>query len=57
MEDDEDIFMAIVQSLIVSSVTEGLKKQRLDPQTSSEDDEDNEDEIMHNIVPCNRFYM
>jgi hypothetical protein len=55
MEDDEDIFMAILQPLIISSVNESLKKQRLDPQTSSEDDEDIEDEVMHDIVPRNRF--
>ncbi len=56
MEDNEDIFMAIFQSLIVSSISEGLKKQRLDPQISSEDNEDNEDEVMYDIMPHNHFY-
>ncbi len=55
MEDDEDIFKNILEPLIVLSVGETLKKQRLDSKSSTDDDEDVEDVAMLDVVPRNRF--
>ena len=54
MEADQMIFKAILEPLIVDSVSEVFKKQRLDAQGASENlvDEENAESV---IVPRNRF--
>ena len=48
------IFKAILDPLIVTSVFEVIKKQRLDAQEASESLED--EEIVDTVIaPCNRF--
>ena len=55
MEADQMIFKAILEPLIVDSVTEVFKKQCLDAQEASQNlvDEDFADTV---IVAYNRFY-
>lgn len=58
LEDDGEIFNAILQPLSVQAVSEGLKKQRIHGAQSVGDDDDeieDEDEPMIDIVPRNRF--
>jgi hypothetical protein len=42
MEGDKEIFKAILEPLIVDTVTEGFKKQRLDGDDAPDDVEDEE---------------
>ena len=54
MEADQMIFKAILDPLIVTSVSEMIKKQRLDAQEASESLED--EEIADTVIaPRNRF--
>jgi hypothetical protein len=54
MEGDKEIFKAIMEPLIVDTVTEGFKKQQLDGDDAADDVEDEElpDPI---ITPLNRY--
>jgi predicted amino acid-binding ACT domain protein len=54
MEADQMIFKAILEPLIVDSITEVFKKQRLNAQEASQNlmDEEFADTV---IVACNRF--
>jgi hypothetical protein len=55
MERDKKIFKAILEPLIVDTVTEGFKKQRLDGIDTS-DDVDLEELPDAVIKPLNRYY-
>jgi hypothetical protein len=55
MEGDKEIFKAILESLIVDTVTEGFKKQRLDG-IDAADDVDLEELPDAVIKPLNRYY-
>jgi hypothetical protein len=58
MEGDKEIFKAILESLIVDSVTEGFKKQRLDGVNAADDDAELEELEEHPdpaIQPLNRY--
>jgi hypothetical protein len=54
MEGDEEIFKAILKPLIVDTVTEGLKKQRIDGDDAVDDAEVEElpDPV---FIPLNRY--
>jgi hypothetical protein len=54
MEGDKDIFKAILEPLIVDTVTEGFKKQRLDA-TSTVDDLEVEEYLDTLIIPFNQY--
>jgi hypothetical protein len=54
MEGDEEIFKAILEPLIVDTVTEGFKKQRLDV-IDSPDDVDLEELPDAVIKPLNQY--
>jgi hypothetical protein len=55
MEGDKEIFKAILEPLIVDTVTEGFKKQRLDGDDAANDVEVEElpDPV---FTPLNRYY-
>jgi hypothetical protein len=55
MEGDEEIFKAILEPLIVDTVTEGFKKQRIDgvDATNDIDLEELPDPV---FTPLNRYY-
>jgi hypothetical protein len=54
MEGDKEIFKAILEPLIVDTVTEGFKKQRLDGPDAADDEELEEfpDPV---FTPLNRY--
>jgi hypothetical protein len=54
IEGDEEIFKAILEPLIVDTVTEGLKKQRLDG-VNAVDDVDLEELLDPVFIPLNRY--
>jgi hypothetical protein len=54
MEGDKEIFKAILEPLIVDTVTEGFKKQRLDV-IDTDDDVDLEELPDAVIKPLNRY--
>jgi hypothetical protein len=54
MEGDKEIFKAILEPLIVDTVTEGFKKQRLDG-IDAADDVDLEELPIAIIKPLNRY--
>jgi hypothetical protein len=54
MEGDEEIFKAILKPLIVDTVTEGFKKQRLDGDDAADDVE--LEELPDSVIqPLNRY--
>jgi hypothetical protein len=58
MEGNKEIFKAILEPLIVDSVTEGFKKQRLDGVDATVDDaelEELEEHPVPVIQPLNRY--
>jgi hypothetical protein len=58
MEGDKEIFKAILEPLIVDSVTEGFKKQRLDDIDAVDDDAELEELEEHPdpiIQPLNQY--
>jgi hypothetical protein len=58
MEGDKEIFKAILEPLIVDSVTEGFKKQRLDDIDDVDDDAELEELEEHPdpiIQPLNQY--
>jgi hypothetical protein len=55
MEGDNEIFKAILEPLIVDTITEGFKKQRLDG-IDAADDVDLEELPNAVIKPLNRYY-
>jgi hypothetical protein len=55
MEEDKEIFKAILEPLIVDTITEGFKKQQLHSDDADDDDvelEEFEDPV---IQPLNRY--
>jgi hypothetical protein len=57
MEGDKEIFKAILEPLIVDTVTEGFKKQRLDGPNAVDDEELEELEELPDLIftPLNRY--
>jgi hypothetical protein len=56
MEGDEVIFKAILKPLIVDTVTEGLKKQRIDGVDAADDVEVEIEELPDPVfTPLNRY--
>jgi hypothetical protein len=58
MEGDKEIFKAILEPLIVDSITKGFKKQRLDGVDAADDDAELEELEEHPnpvIQPLNRY--
>jgi hypothetical protein len=55
MEGDREIFKAILEPLIVDTVTEGVKKQRLHGDDTNDDDVDLEEFEDPLIQPLDRY--
>jgi hypothetical protein len=55
MEGDKEIFKAILEPLIVDTVTEGFKKQRLLGDDTDDDDVDLEEFEVPDIQPLDRY--
>jgi hypothetical protein len=55
MEGDKEIFKAILEPLIVDTVTEGFKKQRLHGDDTDADDVDLQEFEVLDIQPLDRY--
>jgi hypothetical protein len=55
MEGDKEIFKAILEPLIVDTVTEGFKKQRLHGDDTDDDDVDLQEFEIPDIQPLDRY--
>jgi hypothetical protein len=55
MEGDKEIFKAILEPLIVDTVTEGFKKQRLHGDDTDDDDVDLQEFEVPDIQPLDRY--
>jgi hypothetical protein len=55
MEGDKEIFKAILEPLIVDTVTEGFKKQRLHGDDTDDDDVDLQEFEVRDIQPLDRY--
>jgi hypothetical protein len=55
MEGDKEIFKAILEPLIVDTIAEGFKKQRLHGDDTNDDDVDLQEFEVPDIQPLDRY--